>query len=890
MDELYLTFHFSSLMVLVFHVFLTHVCEGQSELIGSSQPIVSTLGEDVVLPCYLQPAVDVTDLTLEWARPDLEPRFVHVWRSQQELVGQNHDLFTGRTSLFIDELTKGNISLKLSKVKLADEGKYKCFIPSLEKETFVQLHVASAPVSSPVISLSGMDRDRGGVVLQICHPDSDQRYVLPGELVWEDLKAWRMFHVISRSTVNSGAFSVLYFYSSLFLIPSCGGHVIGPSHPLTALIGEDIILPCHLEPAADVSRETVEWSRPDLETRLVYVWRGSDYVEAIDHPSYKGRTSLFLVEMKHGNISLRLSTVKISDGGTYKCFVPKLVSSSTVQLVVGSVSSPLITIVNITRGGVVLQRNTCHVLLVHSFICVTLFLFPCFILTGIKPEDFSTHSSSSSSAITIGVIIVALMVIVAVSVFLWKWRQKKLKNKKDLNDEETQREKEKKNDPSTESLMGGRRERETLEDEDMETRPGLNPQMDDKTQQIQTNHDLVQIQGEREEGAGITERNSLDTKTQPETEPGREKTEDKTEEKPETRQNQQTEEGENMMTQHREDEMDEGKHGGETLNDEEQGKMKKKIKIPFKKTEIKKKKKKETQPEETKVQNVEDERKHGGEGLPAKMDDKTQQIQTNHDLVQIQGERQEGAGITERNSLDTKTQPETEPGREKTEDKTEEKTEMRQNQQTEEGENMMTQHREDEMDEGKHGGEPLNDEEKEKRKKKTKIQIKKKKETQPEEAEVQNVEDEGKHEREPKDKETEKLKIKLQMKEREEKKCEERVSRVKNQTKEKQKQINELIQQKREIEEIEKERLREEDGTEKTPLETKKDLEKKKSELDKDLEKKQIEMYRMRKKESLLIERINKTTKEKEEIVRKLEEMEKEKNEGENQRDSDEDL
>ncbi|XP_047454311.1 butyrophilin subfamily 3 member A2-like [Mugil cephalus] len=148
-----------------------------------------------------------------------------------------------------------------------------------------------------------------------------------------------MFHVISRSTVNSGAFSVLYFYSSLFLIPSCGGHVIGPSHPLTALIGEDIILPCHLEPAADVSRETVEWSRPDLETRLVYVWRGSDYVEAIDHPSYKGRTSLFLVEMKHGNISLRLSTVKISDGGTYKCFVPKLVSSSTVQLVVGEISS-----------------------------------------------------------------------------------------------------------------------------------------------------------------------------------------------------------------------------------------------------------------------------------------------------------------------------------------------------------------------------------------------------------------------------------------------------------------------------------------------------------------------------------------------------------------------
>ncbi|XP_031697943.1 myelin-oligodendrocyte glycoprotein-like [Anarrhichthys ocellatus] len=72
--------------VLVFHLLLTHSCRGQSQLIGSSQPIVATLGHDIIVPCHLEPADDVSGLTLEWARPDLNPRFVHVWRSGIELV------------------------------------------------------------------------------------------------------------------------------------------------------------------------------------------------------------------------------------------------------------------------------------------------------------------------------------------------------------------------------------------------------------------------------------------------------------------------------------------------------------------------------------------------------------------------------------------------------------------------------------------------------------------------------------------------------------------------------------------------------------------------------------------------------------------------------------
>ncbi|KAF7642065.1 hypothetical protein LDENG_00265190, partial [Lucifuga dentata] len=149
--------------VLVFRLLLTPSCTGQPQLIGPSQPIVAMLGDDVVLPCRLEPAQDAAALMLEWARPDLNPRFVFVRRSGQELANKKNPSYEGRTSLFTNQLIYGNISLKLSKVKLSDEGRYRCFLPAMAVDSFIDLVVGS--VSSPVVSLSGINKKSGGVVL-----------------------------------------------------------------------------------------------------------------------------------------------------------------------------------------------------------------------------------------------------------------------------------------------------------------------------------------------------------------------------------------------------------------------------------------------------------------------------------------------------------------------------------------------------------------------------------------------------------------------------------------------------------------------------------------------------------------------------------------------------
>ena len=114
---------------------------GQSQLIGSSQPIVATVGDDVILPCQLQPAEDVSALAVEWTRSDLDPIYVHARRAGQDLPHVKHPSYKDRTSLSIDRLKQGNISLKLSKVKLSDGGKYRCFIPELSIQSFVELVV-----------------------------------------------------------------------------------------------------------------------------------------------------------------------------------------------------------------------------------------------------------------------------------------------------------------------------------------------------------------------------------------------------------------------------------------------------------------------------------------------------------------------------------------------------------------------------------------------------------------------------------------------------------------------------------------------------------------------------------------------------------------------------
>ncbi|XP_054912073.1 CD276 antigen-like [Poeciliopsis prolifica] len=94
-------------------------------------PIHAKVGDDVILPCHLEPPFDVNKLTIEWK---LKGQKIHVHHSRAKDNEISDPEYHDRTFMFPDEFEKGNISLKLTKVTEEDEGNYICFVPSLERQ------------------------------------------------------------------------------------------------------------------------------------------------------------------------------------------------------------------------------------------------------------------------------------------------------------------------------------------------------------------------------------------------------------------------------------------------------------------------------------------------------------------------------------------------------------------------------------------------------------------------------------------------------------------------------------------------------------------------------------------------------------------------------------
>ncbi|KAM9501640.1 butyrophilin subfamily 2 member A2-like [Clarias gariepinus] len=67
-------------------------------------------------------------MTVEWLRIEEMPLLVHRYRDHADRYEKQTPSYRGRTSLFKEELQKGNASLKLSPVRVSDEGEYKCLI------------------------------------------------------------------------------------------------------------------------------------------------------------------------------------------------------------------------------------------------------------------------------------------------------------------------------------------------------------------------------------------------------------------------------------------------------------------------------------------------------------------------------------------------------------------------------------------------------------------------------------------------------------------------------------------------------------------------------------------------------------------------------------------
>ncbi|XP_055085207.1 butyrophilin subfamily 2 member A1-like [Periophthalmus magnuspinnatus] len=193
-----------SLDVLQFSVFLlqVHFCWSQNTLVVPSQPIIAPVGSDVTLPCQLDPVKDLRDMVVEWSRHDLMPRYIHIRRDGRDFLRDQNSLYLGRTSVSESRLQQGDMSLSLTRVRVSDRGKYRCYIPQTDTEAEVTLLVVS--VAPPSISLI---KERSGSPVLRC--ESRGWYPEP-ELEWLDSEGT----VLLRTEAQRGASEELFSVSS----------------------------------------------------------------------------------------------------------------------------------------------------------------------------------------------------------------------------------------------------------------------------------------------------------------------------------------------------------------------------------------------------------------------------------------------------------------------------------------------------------------------------------------------------------------------------------------------------------------------------------------------------------------------------------------------------
>ncbi|KAM6233295.1 butyrophilin subfamily 3 member A2-like [Porphyrio hochstetteri] len=166
-------------------------------VVGPVRPLRGTVGQDVVLPCHLSPAVDAQGWDIRWIRHDVTET-VHHYRNGEELFGEQLEEYAGRTELDTDGLSRGRLDLRISGLRPSDDGYYICTVTDGASygEATVYLEV-SATGSVPQLSLEGYE---AGGIRVLCRLAG---WFPQPEVLWKDPDGHRVPSVSQRRSPDA---------------------------------------------------------------------------------------------------------------------------------------------------------------------------------------------------------------------------------------------------------------------------------------------------------------------------------------------------------------------------------------------------------------------------------------------------------------------------------------------------------------------------------------------------------------------------------------------------------------------------------------------------------------------------------------------------------------
>ncbi|XP_068520128.1 butyrophilin subfamily 3 member A2-like isoform X3 [Anas acuta] len=189
-----LTGHAKGLLTSLVTLLLLQLGSAQLRVVGPDYPLTATVGQDVVLRCYLSPQRDARSLEVRWIRDEFSET-VHHYRNGEDLYGEQMGAYAGRTELLRDGLSAGSLDLRITGLRPSDDGQYICIVKDADvyDKATVDLEM-SATGADPHLSLGGYE---AGGVRVLCR--SAGWYPLP-QLLWRDARGQ---HLPSVSQTHS---------------------------------------------------------------------------------------------------------------------------------------------------------------------------------------------------------------------------------------------------------------------------------------------------------------------------------------------------------------------------------------------------------------------------------------------------------------------------------------------------------------------------------------------------------------------------------------------------------------------------------------------------------------------------------------------------------------
>ncbi|XP_066516160.1 butyrophilin subfamily 2 member A2-like [Hoplias malabaricus] len=144
------------------------------------------LGSSIILPCAISPSLNTESFEVRWYKSDYN-KPVLLYRDLKVQDDSGDPQYRGRVSL-IGQLAKGNVSLKLEKLTIADRGHYVCLVKTVTWYESANLNlIIKVMGSSPLFSLN----EAGDQMNVTCSSD---RWSPKPTLTWRDKEGGKLRH------------------------------------------------------------------------------------------------------------------------------------------------------------------------------------------------------------------------------------------------------------------------------------------------------------------------------------------------------------------------------------------------------------------------------------------------------------------------------------------------------------------------------------------------------------------------------------------------------------------------------------------------------------------------------------------------------------------------